>query len=59
MSAIFWHFDSLVHYFTLQNSVLESQNAKEALIEYVKMPKIALIECYFFQSYTTVSNTDL
>ena len=21
------------------------------------MPKIALIECYFFQSYTTVSNT--
>ena len=32
---------------------------KIALIERVKMPIIALIECYFFQSYTTVSNTDL
>jgi hypothetical protein len=32
--------------------------SKIALIECVKMPKIAL-ECYFFQSYTAVSNTDL
>jgi hypothetical protein len=32
---------------------------KKALIECVKMTKIALIEYYFFQSYTTVSNTDL
>ena len=32
---------------------------KIALIEFVKMPIIALNECNFFQSYTTVSNTDL
>ena len=32
---------------------------KIALIECVKMPKTALIECYAFQIYTTVSNTDL
>ena len=32
---------------------------KIALIECVKMTKIALIEYYFFQSYTIVSNTDL
>ena len=32
---------------------------KIALIECVKMPRVALIECIFFQSYTTVSNTDL
>jgi hypothetical protein len=28
---------------------------KIALIEYAKTPKIALIECYFFQRYTRVS----
>ena len=32
--------------------------SKIALIECVKLPKIALIEYYFFQSYATVSNTD-
>ena len=32
---------------------------KIALIEYVETPKIALIEGYFFQRYTTVNNTDL
>jgi hypothetical protein len=32
---------------------------KIALNECVKMPRIALIEYYFFQSCTTVSNTDL
>ena len=32
---------------------------KVALIECVKMLKIALIEYYFFQSYTKVNNTDL
>ena len=32
---------------------------KIALIEYIKMPKIVLIENYFSQSYTAVSNTDL
>jgi hypothetical protein len=36
-----------------------SQNAKIALIECVKIPKMALNDCYFFQSYTTVNNTDL
>ena len=40
LSAIFWHLYSLVHYFSLKNSVL---------VECVKMPKIALIECYFFK----------
>ena len=32
---------------------------KIALIERVKTPKIALLECYFFQNYISVSNTDL
>ena len=44
MSAIFSHFDSLVHHFNLKNSVLVVKIPKIALTECVKMPKIALIE---------------
>ena len=33
--------------------------AKIALIECVKILKLELIWCFFFQSYTSVNNTDL
>ena len=45
LSAIFWHFDSLVHYQTFQTPyVLHSTD---------------LFECFIWQNYTTRSKTDL